>query len=229
MTSSESPRDDVKAFSHATPRDQLKKGDHIYAYRTGCVYAHHGIFYDEGSQEVIHFSGPKGFGSKSKVRISSVSLDEFCGGLTTVRLVQYGRGKGLNFKKLGTAHNKESRPVDDVISTATTFLKNPELWTSYNFFANNCEHFPYYCKTGSLQLNRGQSSIPVISPLCQYTRQYIIARTDQDEFKRKLDEAKQRIEEEDSDSETMLACIEMYSEHLLAFSSTRNVWQYFTH
>lgn len=44
-------------FFHDISRSDLKEGDHIYAYRAGGIYSHHGIFTGESNSEaVIHFS-----------------------------------------------------------------------------------------------------------------------------------------------------------------------------
>ena len=155
MASSVVPRDDSKdrvgRYSHAIKPEELKAGDHIYVYRF--FYQHHGIYVDE--EEVIHFSGPKGSGSKSEAKISAVSLKEFLKG-DQVRLVAYNESR---MKLLGTTHYEKSQPADRVISTAEMFLKYPELWPDYNVVNMNCEHFAYYCKTNNMELIEGQSVI----------------------------------------------------------------------
>ena len=172
MASSVLPRDDsndrVGAFSHAIKPEELKAGDHIYVYRALGFFAHHGIYVDE--EEVIHFSGPKGSGSKSEAKISAVSLKEFLYG-SQVRLVAYESID--SYKRYGTAHYEKSQPTDRVISTAKLFLKYPELWLDYHFFHMNCENFAYYCKTNCLKVVTGQSctislrvSVPSIVPTC---------------------------------------------------------------
>ncbi|MFS7923640.1 putative LRAT domain-containing protein [Helianthus anomalus] len=41
-------------FSHRVNRDEIKAGDHIYAWRTLFIYSHHGIYV--GENKVIHFN-----------------------------------------------------------------------------------------------------------------------------------------------------------------------------
>ena len=150
------PRTEWKALSHAIPPGELKAGDHIYVYRF--FYQHHGIYVDD--EEVIHFSGPKGSGSKSEAKISAVSLKEFLKG-DPVRLVAYNDPPYYYYLKLsGTTHYEKSQPADGVISTAEMFLKYPELWPDYNVKHMNCENFAYYCKTNNMMLIGGQS-VPI--------------------------------------------------------------------
>lgn len=42
--------------THTVTKDDLRPGDHIYCYRLGGVYAHHGIYIGEPKCEVIHFN-----------------------------------------------------------------------------------------------------------------------------------------------------------------------------
>ena len=49
--------DRVGWISHAIEKRNLKPGDHIYSYRAGSAYSHHGIYVGEEDCEVIHFSG----------------------------------------------------------------------------------------------------------------------------------------------------------------------------
>ena len=51
---------------HYVDKTDLKPGDHIYAYRVGGLYGHHGIYTGKRGREVIHFAGePNRIKSKS--------------------------------------------------------------------------------------------------------------------------------------------------------------------
>ncbi|KAL5570716.1 hypothetical protein UlMin_020313 [Ulmus minor] len=53
-------------LSNKIERDQLEAGDHIYSWRGGYLYAHHGIYIGEG--KVIHFNrgaDPKKIGTRT--------------------------------------------------------------------------------------------------------------------------------------------------------------------
>ncbi|CAN1160782.1 Protein LEAD-SENSITIVE 1 [Linum perenne] len=45
-------------LSNKVPREELKPGDHIYSWRHGFVYSHHGIYIGDGT--VIHFTPGQG-------------------------------------------------------------------------------------------------------------------------------------------------------------------------
>lgn len=46
----------VGYITHKIKQEDLKPGDHIYCYRGGVLYSHHGIYVGEPDCEVIHFS-----------------------------------------------------------------------------------------------------------------------------------------------------------------------------
>ncbi|PWA67928.1 hypothetical protein CTI12_AA311450 [Artemisia annua] len=62
-------------FSHRVDRSDIKEGDHIYTWRNGFLYSHHGIYV--GEQKVVHFIGQdkasfgSGFRWNSSSRFSS--------------------------------------------------------------------------------------------------------------------------------------------------------------
>ena len=130
---------------HMVFEDDLKPGDHIYAYRLAGVYAHHGIYIGEPDVEVIHFDGDKLAGNAC---IQSCTYEEFKGFALFARLVAYDVSPFASFfKRAHTAHQYKSRPAKDVVKTAKYFLENPEEYGKYNFLFNNCETFAIYCKT----------------------------------------------------------------------------------
>ena len=145
----------VHYLSHAIKRNQLKPGDHIYAYRAYGLYQHHGIYIGKPGREVIHFSGT-GSESKNAARVRVTTLDEFLGGYA-LRLVVYGEdtiaSKG---KRYGTSHAMASRSASEVIKAAEYFEQNPEEWGKYNLVINNCEKFAMFCNIGDESVVSGQ-------------------------------------------------------------------------
>ena len=127
-------------------KNELRPGDHIYAYRYGGIYAHHGIYIGEPGMEVIHFSGNKCEGNPY---IQSCTYEEFKGHALFVRLVAYDVNPLTTFfKRAQTTHPYKSKPAKEVIETAQYYLKNPQSYDDYHFYFNNCESFAIYCKTG---------------------------------------------------------------------------------
>ena len=131
---------------HTVFEDDLKPGDHIYAYRLGGVYAHHGIYIGEPGMEVIHFSASNKLSGKPCVQ--SCTYEEFKDGALLARLVAYDVSAiAAFFKRSLAVHQYKSRPAKDVVETAKYFLQHPEKYDEYNFYFNNCESFAIYCKT----------------------------------------------------------------------------------
>lgn len=136
----------VGFFSHTIPRGKLSKGDHIYVYKKGMLYQHHGIYTaEEGDTEVIHFSAPK----KTNASVCSSTLKEFLNG-GKVRLTVYNEESWLksHIKKRGTCHQVTSQKAEQVVKDAQHYLENPKDWGKYDVFKHNCETFAYCCKTG---------------------------------------------------------------------------------
>ncbi|XP_059665121.1 protein LEAD-SENSITIVE 1-like [Cornus florida] len=157
-------------WSNKISREKLREGDHIYSWRKGSLYAHHGI-YNAAQERVIHFtraadqeSGiPKldksaekftssdnpcpscGYHSKLDGVISSC-IDCF---LSDGELYRYQYDVSWTFYKLkrrGTCTRKASDAPIDVLSRAQTFLDDG--FGEYHVVTNNCENFAITCKTG---------------------------------------------------------------------------------
>lgn len=145
-------KDRVGYFSHAVDRSDLQPGDHIYVYRRW-FYSHHGIYTRD--DRVIHLTGQHGWsvpgsiGTKLTATVQVCTLDEFLNG-NQLRLVAYGVDlASCVVKKSGSCHLSKSRSADKVLPTAEYYLEYPQEWGPYNVITNNCEHFAYYCKTGT--------------------------------------------------------------------------------
>ena len=152
-------------ISHDISKEDLKPGDHIYCYRAGFTYSHHGIYIGEADCEVIHFSGEDDslaskHGSddiKKGACIRKCTLEEFTKG-RTIRLVAYGV-PWYSVKKRISIKWEQSQSPAVVIKTAKKYLENPEKWGEYDLIENNCETFAAYCKTG---IPKNLSSQPII-------------------------------------------------------------------
>ena len=142
-------RQRVGYIFHSVSKDDLQPGDHIYAYRYGGAYSHHGIFAgeDDDDGEVIHFSGEE-TSSKKSAAIRANTVKEFLYG-SQLRLVAYEvSGVAKLLKRSGSVQTFKSLPADEVVATAKFYLHKTLEWREYHMLFNNCENFAVYCKTG---------------------------------------------------------------------------------
>ncbi|XP_027076417.1 protein LEAD-SENSITIVE 1 [Coffea arabica] len=166
----------VGFLSNKISRDELKPGDHIYTWRHGYLYSHHGIYV--GDERVIHFtrsaeheigtgtvldrvifsSSPSNSsdtpcprcGDQSKASgVISSCLECFLYGDELYRF-EYGVSPVVFLARVrgGTCTLAASDPAEHVIHRAEFLLQNG--FGGYNIFKNNCEDFAIYCKTGLL-------------------------------------------------------------------------------
>lgn len=157
----------VTVLSSRIERWQLRRGDHIYAWRTG--YSHHGIY--ESDEKVIHFTSASAqsssgfFSSSSSAAFSSHSKCREAmrgGGVVVCCLDCFLKGDNLclfaysvsiafaalsNIGAQDTCSVEDEDPPDTVLRRANDFLDYGGF-RSYNVAGNNCFHFAYYCKTG---------------------------------------------------------------------------------
>ncbi|KAF3434435.1 hypothetical protein FNV43_RR25538 [Rhamnella rubrinervis] len=129
-------------------RDRLCPGDHIYTWRTGYSYSHHGIYVDDG--KVIHLTRGPGFiissSSTSQNGVVSCRIEDF------LRDGQLHRFKyGVNpvvflIKRAGTCSLAPSSSPEQVLHRA--FYLHKHGFGNYNLLGKNCEDFAIYCKTG---------------------------------------------------------------------------------
>ncbi|MQL95026.1 hypothetical protein Taro_027701 [Colocasia esculenta] len=161
-------------LSNWIDRGDLKHGDHIYSWRKGYIYAHHGIYM--GDETVIHFTrGGEEIGTgtildqfiSSSVPPRSDTPCQKCGDQSTLNgvlsscldcflsggelyLFHYSVSPAFFIAKVrgGTCTLAASDSADDVLHRAKYLLQNG--FGTYNVFKNNCEDFAIYCKTGLL-------------------------------------------------------------------------------
>lgn len=161
--------------SNLVDRDEIKPGDHVYSWRRGYVYAHHGIYAGDGT--VVHFTrgGTQEIGTGTPLdRLLSSSVPscgdtpcEKCGdqsaldGVITscldcflsggsLYLFHYAVSPAFFLARLrgGTCSFAPSDPPEAVLHRARYLLLHG--FGAYHLFKNNCEDFAIYCKTGLL-------------------------------------------------------------------------------
>ncbi|TVU04675.1 hypothetical protein EJB05_47805 [Eragrostis curvula] len=163
-------------LSHRVERSEIKPGDHIYTWRAGYAYSHHGIYV--GGSKVVHFTTKKEAGTAgldSAIAVSSLlsggsdecptfpdcgfqlpdsgviltCLDCFLRGGALHRF-EYGAPPAVFLAKLrgGTCTTARADSPDAAVRRAMYLLQNG--FGDYDVFENNCEDFALYCKTGLL-------------------------------------------------------------------------------
>ncbi|EYU43452.1 hypothetical protein ABFS82_06G142900 [Erythranthe guttata] len=188
-------------LSHGVERSDLVTGDHIYTWRTAFAYSHHGIYV--GGNKVVHFtqdqhlsSSPHstsqwltssfsniptiacldipdcGFRKQTSGGVVMSCLNCFLGNGLLSRF-EYGVSRLSFIAKFrgGTCTTAISDSPDSVTHRAMYLLHNG--FGNYDLFANNCEDFALYCKTGYLVRSEkeeavggsGQASSVVGAPL----------------------------------------------------------------
>ncbi|PAN03605.1 hypothetical protein PAHAL_1G009400 [Panicum hallii] len=173
--------DRITWYSNRIERWHLKRGDHIYCWRTraGYFYSHHGIY--ESDQKVIQYCGASTF-SSSLIQIPLTPLSAMTqarrtciacreaereGGVVISCLDCFTEGDNIclfvysvprwfrNVWLIGspiqhTCLVEAEDPPETVLRRANNLLANHGRFSvdSYDFAANNCQHFAIYCKTG---------------------------------------------------------------------------------
>lgn len=112
------------------PVEGLQRGDHLFYYRGGSTYSHHGVYLGNG--RVVHYESSiwmKLVGARNNAipTIREVELEEF------------RQGADLFVRR----YDVEDCP-EAVVSRANSRLNE----AAYSLFENNCEHFATWCKTG---------------------------------------------------------------------------------
>ncbi len=112
----------------------MAQGDHVYYFRAGGTYSHHGL--DCGDGTVIHFESSPWmklagcFSSNRPPQITRTSLSDFAQG----------------HEVLIRSYDDEMKVDEPVVAMERAETRIGE--TGYDVFGNNCEHFVVWCKTG---------------------------------------------------------------------------------
>ncbi|KAF3457637.1 hypothetical protein FNV43_RR02295 [Rhamnella rubrinervis] len=131
-------------------RDELRPGDHIYTWRTGSSYSHHGIYVGDG--KVIHLTRGPGLIIFSNASRSSNDLVECCDIVDflcdgQLYSFEYGVTRFVFLtKRPGTCSLASSVPPEQVLHRASYLLEYG--FGKYNLLSKNCEDLSIYCKTG---------------------------------------------------------------------------------
>lgn len=129
--------------------------EHIYVWRLGGLYSHHGI--DAGDGTVIHYTGDDWRSS----RVRRTSLDAFADG-NPVHVRSYEAFFGVasfedllirrtNLRIQRWAESLRGLPPSDVDPSPDAVLRRAASRLGdggFDFFVNNCEHFATWCRTG---------------------------------------------------------------------------------
>ncbi|KAL5564057.1 hypothetical protein UlMin_033804 [Ulmus minor] len=153
----------MESFSNKIDKDELKPGDHIYAYRNLHFYSHHGIYV--GENRVIHFTRTQvdtetsksniqsckecGYNPKIHLGVVVCCLDCFLKGHSRRRFDYNVSSAHFAYKRSGTCSTKPCDAPDVVVLRAYQMLTEKDnAFGDYDLFYNNCESFAIYCKTG---------------------------------------------------------------------------------
>jgi hypothetical protein len=113
------------------PNNSILPGDHIRVSRG--TYYHHGIYV--GDLQVVHFTG-----AARRLQDATIRLDT---------LHAFAAGGSVQVVKYARCYNAES-----VVQLALSRLGE----NGYRVFANNCEHFARWCKTGEHRSAQAQTA-----------------------------------------------------------------------
>ncbi|KAF3433293.1 hypothetical protein FNV43_RR24395 [Rhamnella rubrinervis] len=147
-------------MSSKIEREKLRPGDHIYTWRNGYSYSHHGIYVGDG--KVIHLTRGPGLiifsrSRPSNDRVECCSIEDFlCDG--QLYCFEYGVDPvELVTKRAGTCSAASSNPPEDVLHRAACLLEHG--FGNYDLLNKNCEDFSIYCKTGLLRIHNNRGGI----------------------------------------------------------------------
>jgi len=193
-------RDQVKrAWRHSVTANDLRPGDHIYTWRKGGIYAHHGIYI--GNDQVIHFLPTEaatqlgehalrgvrayldnqlptfideGIGalqnlSQQLARIQQTDIETFLHGGDLCR-VKYGDdGKIGLYKKRSGTYQAEPSAPAEHVISRAQYLLQYADWCNYNLLNFNCEHFATLCKLGHAKSGQIEAFFNNLGALTSHT------------------------------------------------------------
>lgn len=139
------PHDPNYRWSHRVKREDLKRGDHIYAWRKGCLYQHHGIVIEKSDipdqnyrnlpipiiEDLMVIEN-----NRTEPNIRIVTLSQFAANYY-IRRVQYGMTRKrdmfvLDIKFRGKCYMEDQLTPDEIIKNAR-FLYNASGMCTYDF------------------------------------------------------------------------------------------------
>ena len=115
----------------------MVRGDHLYYFRAGGAYSHHGI--DCGDGTVIHYE------SSPWLKLLGLAANATQPRVTRASLAEFLQGHEVLVRSYVDA------PYVDDADTALERAESRLGEANYDIFGNNCEHFVVWCKTGRAQ------------------------------------------------------------------------------
>lgn len=109
----------------------MARGDHLFYYRAGSTYSHHGICCGDGT--VVHYE------SSLWQKLAGVQNGDQVPTIKRVSRAEFSLGSPLIVRPYLVCD-----APDFVLRRALSRLGE----ASYDLFDNNCEHFAVWCKTG---------------------------------------------------------------------------------
>lgn len=112
----------------------MQRGDHLFYYRAGGVYSHHGIACGDGT--VIHYE------SSAWRKLAGIVTSHASPEVRRVTLDAFSLGSEVSVRAYAWADS-----VERVLERAESRLGEAQ----YHLLENNCEHFAVWCKTGQVR------------------------------------------------------------------------------
>lgn len=109
----------------------MEQGDHLYYYRGGVAYSHHGIYCGDGT--VVHYE------SSLWMKFAGTLREKVVPRIARVSLETFGLGCTPRVRSYSSADMPEV-----VMERALSRVGEAD----YHLLDNNCEHFAVWCKTG---------------------------------------------------------------------------------
>ncbi|KAM5557873.1 protein LEAD-SENSITIVE 1 [Rosa sericea] len=186
-------------------KESLERGDHIYCYRKGYLYSHHGIFI--GEDRVIHFNRTKEGNTSRRVKpcqkcgvdknhlrgVVKSCVDCFLNG-RSLRRFRYGVShRRFATNNVGTCTTGDPDSPDVTISRAND-LFNKKDFGDYDLVQNNCETFAVFCKTGKRRSDQASTAILLIKGAIESAIERLYEDVSTHHGEGKLNELKQAID-----------------------------------
>ncbi|CAF3680432.1 unnamed protein product [Rotaria socialis] len=166
-------------WSHKVDHKDLKRGDHIYAWRIGFTYQHHGIVIEKSDiPDKKYWTNPIPViedimvieNTRSKPNMRIVTLSQFANNYC-IRLVYYGMNRKrdvflCDLKLRGKCYLEDALLPDAVVKNACFLYhssgpQNGRVSAShefkmggYNLLMCNCEHVAFACSTDAELIKR---------------------------------------------------------------------------
>jgi len=116
----------------------MSAGDHLFYYRAGGVYSHHGI--DCGDGMVIHYESSPWMKLAGSCRVAGHRSTATTPRIARVTWDEFALGSDVFVRD----YPAECDAAEQVLARARGRIGE----ACYDIFGNNCEHFAVWCKTG---------------------------------------------------------------------------------